>query len=85
VPPNEFNSLALQLSEKEKILTARETALAIREEALAPENQALTIIVLYGAIAIILLLLFLNFYLDWRRASRPSDLPHENNRVIHLS
>lgn len=70
VEPNGWNTLAAQIDAKQKELDAREAALSTREQALQAESSAgflspewyTTILAL-----ILLILVLLNFYLDWRR------------------
>lgn len=74
VLPNEYNSLAVQLDQKDKELTDREQEL-LRQEAVldakieeaTAANKRLTIIVLGSVTALLLILIFLNFYFDVKR------------------
>lgn len=68
-PPNQFNTLAQQLknkeltlSEKEKILTQQEALLKARSEEEAKTRRCL----LYGG-GVLLVLILLNFCMDWRK------------------
>ncbi len=67
VAPNEYNDLAAQIDQKNEELTLREQALAVREEALFSGNDRITLDVLFGITGLLLLLISLNFYYDWRR------------------
>jgi tetrahydromethanopterin S-methyltransferase subunit G len=69
VEPNQYNLLAQQLDERSRELDAREAELA-QQEVLIKETvgQERTSIVYATAIGFLLLLLvLLNFYLDWKR------------------
>lgn len=70
VAPNQYNTLALQLQEKDQQLTAREKELAAQELALQKEAAIRNtggnwIIILVGAG--LFFLIALNYYLDYRR------------------
>lgn len=74
VPPSPENTLALQLSQREGDLTAREAQLLEREKALGAKydeaiahNKRLTLYVLGSVTFLLLLLILLNFYLDLKR------------------
>lgn len=74
VPPSEYSYLAMQFAQKEGELTSREQALLAREQAFGAEyqkaidaNKRLTLYVLGGVTALLLLLILLNFYLDLQR------------------
>lgn len=70
VPANPYNTLAEQLTDWEGELGAREQSLNERE-ALVRESQGKLNRILGSAVAVIALLLGLNFYLDWHRRRRP--------------
>lgn len=65
VPPNPFNTLSRQLEEKEKALLEKEAGLAEKEELLAEKTDGKNHLLIGGGILLILILL--NFYLDYRR------------------
>ena len=74
IPPNPYNSLALQFDQKQQELTTREQQLAEREAALnakveeaSAANRMLTITVLGGVTILLLILILLNFYFDVKR------------------
>lgn len=74
VPPNPYNTLAVQFDQKQQELTTREQELAQREAALnakveeaAAANRRLTITVLGGVTLLLLILILLNFYFDVKR------------------
>jgi hypothetical protein len=69
VTENPYNTLALQLSEKEQALTEREDGLKQLEQQLlqSNENYKLILMILTLLIFILLFLVILNFYLDSRR------------------
>jgi uncharacterized membrane protein YobD (UPF0266 family) len=75
VPPNEYNTLAQQLSDKEKELELRESAITQYESQNTGETLPATtnIIALLSLVASVLLsiLVGLNFYFDWRRGQHP--------------
>ena len=77
VPPNEFNSLVAQFTEREKELDARAAALSAREQALLSELDArqkdrmkLVYTFLFGFTFLLLLLVLVNYYLDYHRQPR---------------
>jgi hypothetical protein len=74
VPPNEFNSLVAQLSEKEKELDARAAALSAREQSLISELDArqqdrmrVIYMYLFGFTSLLFGLVVVNYYLDYHR------------------
>ena len=74
VQPNEYNVLATELEQKNIELTTREQDLIKREQALGEQyqreidaNKRLTLYVLGGVTAFLLLMIFLNFYFDVKR------------------
>ena len=67
VAPNEYNQLATQFEQKDKDLAQRELAISTREQALFSGNDRITLYVLFGMTGFLLILLLLNFYLDWKR------------------
>ena len=68
VPENPFNKLALQLKEKESQLAVREKELAAREQELNKTgNQDTLIWLLITGIGVLFVLIFLNYFLDYRR------------------
>lgn len=70
VPENQYNRLALQLSEKEKNLNVRESELEEREAQLKTSGYPLQIKlmgVMAGGIFLLFILISLNFYFDYRR------------------
>jgi len=77
VPPNEFNSLLAQLSEREKELDARASALSAREQSLISDLDARqkermrgVYAYLFGFTFFLLLLVIVNYYLDYHRQPR---------------
>lgn len=70
VPENSFNTLALQLKEKENTLTQREEEIQNKELALAKQREGREksdmLYVTVGGGVLLFLVLF-NFYLDYRR------------------
>lgn len=70
VPENPINRLAMQLKEKEDRLSALEADLNEREKALNDldlEGQNKLLMAMAAGIAILFVLLVINFYLDYRR------------------
>jgi hypothetical protein len=69
VKPNPYNTLAQQLADKEAELAEREELIVSREQALtaAAEPSAVPLYLL-GLGVLVLVLIGLNFYWDWRRA-----------------
>jgi hypothetical protein len=74
VPPNEFNSLVAQFSEREKELDARAAALSAREQSLLSELDArqedrmkIVYSYLFGFTIFLLALVLVNYYLDFHR------------------
>lgn len=70
VPPNPFNTLAQQLNEKENTLIQKEKELQEKESIIAEgkeSRQNRTILYAAGGGGILLALVLLNFYLDYRR------------------
>ena len=74
IPPNDFNILATQFSNKENELTQREQDLLVREASLDAKyqeqiaaNKRLTLYVLGAMTLLLVLLIFLNFYFDIKR------------------
>ena len=69
VEPNKYNTLAQQLEERSNDLDAREFELDQREEAIKEERQVKMdnafFIITIGLLLLILILI--NFFLDWRR------------------
>lgn len=78
VAPNEYNALAAQFDQKDKSLTMREQDLALREQALLSGNDRITLNVLFGITGLLLMLISLNFYFDWKR-----DTPAEGHVPSH--
>lgn len=77
VPSNEYNKLAQELStyeknlqEREGDIALREQDVAVREEEVQKETRALIYASLFGVI--LLGLILLNFYMDWKRRRRSS-------------
>jgi len=75
VPENEFNTLAQQLTDKERELAAREGLLEEKEAALLEDlrkeradNKKTAIFVSLLGLLLLALILF-NFYSDWKRRS----------------
>ena len=69
IPPNDFNVLATQFTQKENELTQREQDLLAREASLDAKyqeqiaaNKRLTLYVLGGMTILLVMLIFLNFY-----------------------
>ncbi len=74
IPPNDFNVLAAQFTNKENELTQREQDLLAREASLDAKyqeqiasNKRLTLYVLGAMTLLLVLLIFLNFYFDIKR------------------
>lgn len=73
VPENPVNKLALELQQKENSLTQKEQELNAREQALNESNnnrQSTLIMVLGAGIAVLFVLVILNYILDYRRRRR---------------
>lgn len=92
IAPNEYNTLAQSLEQKQTELTEREKELIAREEALGREyretiaaNNRATLLVVGGVSLVLILLILLNFYLDMKRgASRALPKPHEGELQTRL-
>lgn len=72
VLPNEYNTLAQALLKKEAEVNQKETALSLREAAVlgqGSEKETKLIFVVLSVGVLLLVLILLNFYLDWRRKS----------------
>lgn len=73
VETNPFNTLAQQLQEKEKALSTKEVDLALREKLLEEtrnrdqETKDKILTYLFIIAGVLLILILLNFYLDYRR------------------
>lgn len=77
VPKNEFNSLASALEERDAQLDEREQAIEARDRAIREivleenaKRNKLTIIVLTAITFLLLLLIGVNFYIDFRRGQK---------------
>lgn len=88
VAPNEYSDLAAQIDQKGKELTLREQTLTLREQALFSGNDGITLDVLFGITGLLLLLISLNFYYDWRRGSSVEYVgpahPHQDEMTTRL-
>jgi hypothetical protein len=70
VLPNEYNTLAQSLLQKEKEVNQKEAALAEREAAVMSQGNEKNMNLVFVVLSVGILLLFLillNFYFDWRR------------------
>ena len=74
IPPNEFNSLASQLSDKEREINLRAQALSAREQSILSELDSIQMEretrvyqYLFGLTALLLVLVGMNYYLDYHR------------------
>ena len=72
VPPNPFNQLAQQLEEKEISLLEKEKELDQKEAELSEKNisereNRFLFLILGGGILLVLILIILNFYFDYRK------------------
>jgi hypothetical protein len=69
VPVNPYNSIALQLKEKQENLDEKESELRDREERLNAQlvSQKTVIFILAGMVGLLFILVFFNFYLDRQR------------------
>ena len=73
VAPNEVNIFAQELEERQKELDEREQELLAREQGLFVEDRGIAIdgTMLMATVGLLLLvLILLNFFLDWRRGRR---------------
>ena len=68
IMPNPFNTLAQQLAEKEEELLQRETLLLAEQEGKTQGGIVLYLSLAIGAV--LLFLILLNFYLDYRKRNR---------------
>lgn len=91
VAPNEWNTLAQSLEEREADIAERENTLLLREQELLEERARLTqgsttLWALVGAVCLLAALLGLNFYLDRRRGGSDAHKsgPHEGELVTKL-
>ncbi len=69
VKPNPYNTLALQLKQKEEKLNQREQELKQKEQKLNNQvfGQRIIIFSLMAAVALLFVLVLTNFYLDYKR------------------
>lgn len=70
VLPNEYNTLAQSLLQKETEVNQKAAALAVREAAVmqqGSEKDTKLVFVVLSVGVLLLILILLNFYLDWRR------------------
>lgn len=74
VPPNEYNTLAMQFDQKDKELTLRETQLIDREKELDAKyleeiaaTKRFTFYSVGGITLLLIFFIFLNFYFDIKR------------------
>lgn len=91
VAPNEFNTLAQDLKQRSDELNTREKEVSAREAALGEEyrnaiaaNNRLTLYVLSGVTAFLVLLIGLNFYLDYKREYHDEVPQHPVHHVGEL-
>ncbi len=85
VPPNPFNTLALQLKQKEEELARREQLVEAKAAAIeSPEyilrNRVIWVLIIL-VFSLIVLVLF-NFYLDFRRRRQEEILEEEIKELI---
>lgn len=84
VSPNEFSDLAEEITKKQEELQAREIAVTEKEKALAKREEISSFFSLEWYVTvmafILLLLVLLNFYLDWRRSYYPRETVRETVR-----
>jgi len=76
VPKNENNTLAQDLQQKQQELTEREMLIKQKEQTLGykEESNNKTAVVYITVIGgLLLLLILMNFYLDWKRNRRQTD------------
>ena len=81
VPVNPMNTLALQLKEKEDRLNIRESQLNKRETDLSSASSVLQNKIIWGmiiGIAVLFILIVLNFVLDWRRKRKAKTINSEH-------
>ncbi len=71
IEPNEYNLLAQQLDERVKELDEKEAELKEQErqlvEEIERENDAKAVVYITAIGSLLLVLVLLNFYLDWKR------------------
>jgi hypothetical protein len=67
VLPNEYNTLNAQLEDKSKAIAAREIAVTLREQDTQESDTA--VFVLSVLLALVLVLIIINYILDFRRQS----------------
>ena len=84
VVANPYNTLAQALSKKEIELETREAEIAAKEAAAQNLRNnigsgSLVPIVALGAALLLLFLILLNFYLDWKRSRSEKEGPHLPN------
>lgn len=90
IPPNDFNVLATQFTNKENELTQREQDLLAREVGLDAKyqeqiaaNKRLTLYVLGGMTSLLILLIFLNFYFDIKREEAREKAAMEHGALLN--
>lgn len=80
IAPNEFNSLAEELQSRSQNITVREQELSLRESQLGIEyrnaiknNNRVTLFALLAVTLVLVSLILLNFYLDYKRGKSLSE------------
>ena len=85
IPPNPYNTLAVQFDEKAQELSTRERELALREAAFDEKLDALqgrndrAVLILGGLLLLFLALLLANFYYDVRREEAHAEDPKDEH------
>lgn len=85
VPPNPYNTLAMELAQKEEDLREREARLAALEAAARDAGEANSLALYALGISVTLLVLVgINFLLDWRRGRRRVERPLADMYSVNL-
>lgn len=84
VPANPFNTVALQLKEKEVVLDEREADLERIKAGLSDETASLKqwLVYLVPLVAALLILVLMNFYFDYRERKLLMQIEKDEQKII---
>lgn len=84
VPANPFNTLALQLREKEALLDAREQELEQIKTSLSGETDFLRqwLVYLIPLVAALIILVIMNFYFDYKERKLLQKIEEDERKII---
>ncbi len=83
IPPNPFNTLALQLEEKELMLRQKEKEIAFKEDQVVSTSnllQSKLILLLIGGMIVLFFLIIFNYFFDWKRRRQQIISLKNNNK-----